>query len=50
MKGVLAWAKHHLTNAALEGNNARVRGLSQRAHGYRNPDNFILVLYHHSWR
>ena len=50
MKGVLAWAKHHLTNAVLEGNNARVRGLSQRAHGYRNPDNFILVLYHHSWR
>jgi transposase len=48
--GVLAWAKHHLTNAALEGNNARVRGISIRARGYRNPDNLMLVLYHASWR
>jgi transposase len=48
--GVLAWAKHRLTNAALEGNNARIRGLSQRAHGYRNPDNLIVAIYHASWR
>jgi transposase len=48
--GVLAWAKHHLSNAALEGNNARVRGISIRARGYRNPENLIVVLYHASWR
>lgn len=48
--GVVAWAKHRLTNAALEGNNARIRGISQRAHGYRNPNNLMLVLYHASWR
>jgi transposase len=48
--GVVAWAKHRLTNAALEGNNARIRGISQRAHGYRNPTNLMLVLYHASWR
>jgi transposase len=47
---VLAWARYHLTNAALEGNNARVRAISQRAHGYRNPNNLMLVLYHASWR
>ena len=47
--GVLAWARLRLTNAALEGNNSRIRGLSQRAHGYRNPDNLMLVLYHASW-
>jgi transposase len=48
--GVVAWAKHRLTNAALEGNNSRVRGLSQRARGYRNPDNLMVILYHASWR
>lgn len=48
--GVVAWAKHHLSNAALEGNNARVRYISQRARGYRNPNNLMLVLYHASWR
>jgi len=48
--GVVAWAKHRLSNAAVEGNNSRIRGLSQRARGYRNPDNLMLVLYHASWR
>jgi len=43
--GVLAWAKHGLSNAALEGNNARIRGISHRAHGYRNPDNLMQILY-----
>lgn len=50
LAGVVAWAKHRLTNAALEGNNSRIRGLSQRARGYRNPDNLMVVLYHASWR
>lgn len=48
--GVVAWATHGLSNAALEGNNSRVRGLSQRVRGYRNPNNLMLVLYHASWR
>jgi len=43
--GVLAWAKHGLSNAALEGNNSRVRGISQRGHGYRNPDNLMQILF-----
>jgi len=47
--GVVAWAKHRLTNAALEGNNARVRGLSQRARGYRNADHLMVMLYHCGW-
>ena len=47
--GVLAWARFRLTNAALEGNNSRVRGISQRGRGYRNPNNLMLVLYHASW-
>lgn len=48
--GVISWARHRLTNAALEGNNSRVRAISQRAHGYRNANNLMLVLYHASWR
>lgn len=48
--GVVAWAPLRLTNAALEGNNSRIRGLSQRGRGYRNPNNLMLVLYHASWR
>ena len=49
-QGVLAWARHRMTNAALEGNNARVRVLRHRADGYRNPDHLIVILYHASWR
>jgi transposase len=48
--GVTAWAEYRLTNAAVEGNNSRIRGLSQRGRGYRNPNNLMLVLYHASWR
>lgn len=48
--GVTAWATYGLSNAALDGNNTRVRGLSQRARGYRNPNNLMLVLYHASWQ
>ena len=42
--GVVAWARCRLTNAALEGNNSRIRAISQRGHGYRNPDNLMVVL------
>jgi transposase len=50
LAGVLAWARHHLTNAALEGHNSRVRAISQRGRGYRNPNNLMVMLYHASWR
>jgi transposase len=48
--GVTNWARWHLSNAALEGNNSRIRGLSQRAHGYRNPTNLMHAIYVSSWR
>jgi transposase len=50
LDGVTAWAKHWLSNAALEGNNTRVRYISQRGRGYRNANNLMMVLYHASWR
>jgi transposase len=43
--GVIAWAKHRLSNAVLEGNNSRIPGISQRGHGYRNPENLMQILY-----
>lgn len=46
LDGVLAWATVRKTNAALEGNNARIRGLSQRAHGFRNVGHLIERVYH----
>jgi transposase len=46
LDGVLAWAKERITNAALEGNNARIRGLSHRAHGFRNVANLVERIYH----
>jgi transposase len=46
LEGVLAWATERRTNAALEGNNARIRSLSHRAHGFRNVANLIERVYH----
>ena len=48
--GVLAWIRHRITNAAVESNNSRMRAISQRGRGYRNPANLMLILYHASWR
>lgn len=44
--GVLNYFRFHLTNAPLEGQNSRTRLLSQRARGFRNPNNLIMMLYH----
>jgi len=46
LSGVLNYATWPLTNAALEGNNSRIRGLSHRARGYRNKANLILAIFH----
>jgi transposase len=46
MVGVLGWASHHITNAALEGNNSWVRGISIRGRGYRSVDNLMAMLFH----
>lgn len=46
MAGVLGWASHHITNAALEGNNSWVRGVSIRGRGYRSVDNLMAMLFH----
>jgi hypothetical protein len=35
--GVLPAPEHRLSNAALDSNNPRIRGISQRGHGYATP-------------
>lgn len=45
-EGVLSYATFPMSNAALEGNNSRIRGLSHRARGYRNKANLILAIFH----
>jgi transposase len=44
--GVLAYFDFKLTNGPVESQNSRTRLLSQRARGYRNPSNLIMMLYH----
>jgi len=44
--GVVGYFDFHLTNGPVESQNSRARLLSQRARGYRNPSNLIMMLYH----
>lgn len=45
-EGVLSYFDFGLTNGPVESHNSRARLLSQRARGYRNPGNLIMMLYH----
>lgn len=44
--GILAWTKLRITNGALEGMNNKVKLVSHRSFGFRNPENFIAMIYH----
>jgi transposase len=45
---ILAYFRHHLSNATAEGFNSRIQHLIQRACGYRNRERFKRdVLFHH---
>jgi len=41
---------YRLTNAALEGNDSRIRAIKQHGRGYRNLNNLVVVLYYVSWK
>ena len=45
LPGILAWTRVRVTNGALEGMNNKVKLVSHRAYGYRNPQNFIAAIY-----
>jgi transposase len=46
IEGVVGYAIHGMTNAALEGNNSRIRGLSHRARGFRRVGNLMERVFH----
>lgn len=46
LPGILAWTRVRVTNGALEGMNNKVKLVSHRAYGYRNPQHFIVAIYH----
>jgi len=45
LDGVLAFIKHRLTNARLEGMNNKIRLLSHRAFGFHSADPLIATIY-----
>jgi transposase len=46
LEGVLAWTQHHLSNAAVEGMNNKIKSISHRSFGFRSAVNFIAAIYH----
>ncbi|OPY07273.1 MAG: Transposase [Syntrophus sp. PtaB.Bin001] len=43
---ILNYFKHHITNAALEGTNNKIKTLKRQAYGFRDIEYFKLRLYH----
>lgn len=44
--GLLAWTKLRISNGALEGMNNKIKLVSHRSFGFRNPNFFITAIYH----
>jgi transposase len=43
--GIVAYFDKHVTNGILEGINSKIQLAERRARGYRNPQNFINMVY-----
>ena len=46
LDGVLAWTRIRLSNGAVEGMNNKIKLVSHRSFGFRDPRNFIAAIYH----
>ncbi len=47
LKGLLAYLKHHITNAVTEGLNSKIQSIKANARGFRNFQNYrIAILFH----
>lgn len=44
--GILAWIKLRISNGALEGMNHKIKLVSRRAYGFRDPYNFVIAIFH----
>jgi len=47
LPNVLTYFKHRITNAVAEGLNSKIATIQKRACGFRNRDNFKIVVYFH---
>ncbi len=46
LDGILAWTRTRLSNGAVEGMNNKIKLVSHRSFGFRDPRNFITAIYH----
>ncbi len=47
LEGILAYLKHHITNAVTEGLNSKIQNIKSNARGFRNFDNYrVAILFH----
>lgn len=47
LKGIMAYLKHHITNAVTEGLNSKIQSIKANARGFRNFQNYrIAILFH----
>lgn len=44
-RGIVRYIKSKISNGILEGINAKIQLAKKRARGYRNPQNFINMIY-----
>ena len=45
-EGILAWTKLRISNGAVEGMNNKIKLISRRAYGFRDPYNYIAAIFH----
>jgi transposase len=45
-EGILAWTQLRISNGALEGMNNKIKLVSHRSFGFRNPENYMNAIYH----
>jgi transposase len=47
LKGILAYLKHHITNAVTEGLNSKIQSIKANARGFRNFEHYrIAIMFH----
>lgn len=46
LDGILAWTKLRVSNGALEGLNNKVKSVSKRSYGFRNPETYMNAIWH----
>lgn len=45
-EGIVAWTKLRISNGAVEGMNNKIKLISRKAYGFRDPYNFVVAIFH----